>query len=424
MSAIANKPQSESRYESVFADSVPDTDITFMVPFLKRPTNHYLVGVDNLTISLSKLGILDSADEVILQIIRRRRVAGGGGNANDAFSGPSVNFLPTTMSLDGGFSQRKLGVIILTLNEFLIRLDTFASQISHEIESAGLTSTDNVFNYPANTSTEQGHSGRHLGFWITPDGRLAVDASAIFWSSFIIQFPTKKYREILGFTNEFLSLTALAGSSMGDPASTNQGLKLQAFDVVGDTWTMNDFPAGGGDTIADLQGWEAELGTGIGASADLKKQVFDKTHSIIGNNCIFSSLDRRVSIELGTSLPIMNSPLIDHDREMPDFVLGRWMFPRSAQSEIECGSTLHGVDPKVRISQSDHNGVITLQGSRDRVLYHSLRPQEKIQTVRLKLYARVRKYSPETGKWSMDTIAVPTNDTDWWHARLHFVSKD
>ena len=424
MSAVANKPQSESRFVSVFADSIPDTDITFMVPFLKRPTNHYVVGVDNLTISLSKLGILDSKNETILQILRRRRVAGGGGNANNPFSGPAVNFLPTAMSLDGGFSQDKLGVTILTLNEFLIRLDTFASQISYEIETAGLTGADNIFNYAPNTSKDQGHSARHLGFWITPDGRLAVDGSVIFWSSFIIQFPTKKYREILGFTNEFLSLSAIAGSAMGNAAATNIALREQAITVVGDTWTMHDFPPGGGDTIADLQGWEAALGTGNGASANIKAQVFDKTHSIIGNNCIFSSLDRRVSIELGASLPIINSPMIDHNQEMPDFVLGRWMFPRSAQSEIECGSTLHGVDPKVRITQSDHNGVVTLQGSRDRVLYHTLRPQEKIQTVRLKLYARVRQFNETTGKWTMDTIAVPMSETDWWHARLHFISKD
>ena len=422
MAAVANKKTSESRFVSVFADSVPDTDITFMVPFLKRPTDHYVVGVDNLTISLSKLGILDSENEVILQVIRRRRVGGGGGNANNPFSGAAVNFFPTAFSMDGGFSQHKLGITILTLNEFLIRLDTFASQISSDIESQGLTGADNVFTYPPNTSSDQGHSSRHLGFWITPDGRLAVDGSVLFWSSFMIQFPTKKYRKILGFENEFLSLTALSGASMGDPNSGNAGLRQQAIEITGATWTMYDFPAGGGDTIQDLQAWTVALAPN--GNPDIQNSVFNKTHSIIGNNCIFSSLDRRVSIELGASLPIINSPMIDHNQEMPDFVLGRWMFPRSAQSEIECGSTLHGVDPKVRITQADHNGVITLQGARDRVLYHTLRPQEKIQTVRLKLYARVRKYNSTTNKWFMDTIAVPTTETDWWHARLHFVSKD
>ena len=164
MSAIANKRTSESRFVSVFADSVPDTDITFMVPFLKRPTDHYLVGVDNLTIPLSALGILDSDNEVILQIIRRRRVGGAGGNQNNPFSGAPVNFLPTAMSLDGSFSQQKLGITILSLNEFLIRLDTFASQISYEIESAGLTDNDNIFNYAPNTARTRGTVRGTLGF--------------------------------------------------------------------------------------------------------------------------------------------------------------------------------------------------------------------------------------------------------------------
>ena len=48
MAASINKRGSDSRFVSVFADNTPDVDITFMVPFLSRPTDHYLVGVDNL----------------------------------------------------------------------------------------------------------------------------------------------------------------------------------------------------------------------------------------------------------------------------------------------------------------------------------------------------------------------------------------
>ena len=79
--AQVNKRGSDSRFVSVFADSTPDVDITFMVPFLQRPTDHYIVGVDNLTISLSALGLLDDEADpknVILQVLRRQAQAGAG----------------------------------------------------------------------------------------------------------------------------------------------------------------------------------------------------------------------------------------------------------------------------------------------------------------------------------------------------------
>ena len=48
----------------------------------------------------------------------------------------------------------------------------------------------------------------------------------------------------------------------------------------------------------------------------------NKSHTFLATNCLLSSLDRRVSIELGASLPMLNSPMVDHNQETPDFVLG------------------------------------------------------------------------------------------------------
>jgi DMSO/TMAO reductase YedYZ molybdopterin-dependent catalytic subunit len=121
---------------------------------------------------------------------------------------------------------------------------------------------------------------------------------------------------------------------------------------------------------------------------------------------------------------MLNSPMVDHNEETPDFVLGRWMFPRTAESIITGGSQAHGLQTQTSMTQKDHMGVITLQGAKDRVLYHTLRPQAKLQTVRLRLFARVRTYDEVNNLWKMKTMAVPTSATDWWHTRLHFVSKD
>ena len=78
---------------SVFADNTPDVDITFMIPFLQRPTDHYMVGVDNLTISLSALGLLEDTltepdpKDIIMQVIAKRKSIVGGGPA----LGPSLD---------------------------------------------------------------------------------------------------------------------------------------------------------------------------------------------------------------------------------------------------------------------------------------------------------------------------------------------
>ena len=425
MAALINKRTTDSRYVSVFADSTPDVDITFMIPFLARPSDHYLVGVDNLTISLSALGILETdsnpAKNVIMQVLRRRR-----DGTDPVTDQPPAEFVDTNLHNSGVFSQDKLGYHILSMNEFILQLDSYGAAISEYIEYNMETRFQAeqaqfyIWRYPAKAALNNDKVTRHLGFYLTPDGRLAICASKVFWSLFFIHIPVRKYQKILGL-DEFVSITPINGYKLGSPNSSVPVARKPIITVLQTgNWTMNDFETDV-DSILISQGWYDLLNAN---DEDLESQILGKFNILISQNCLLSSLDRRVSIELGASLPIKNSPMIDHNQETPDFVLGRWMFPRNIDTEITCGESLKGVSPQVRISQRDHNGVITLQSSTDRVLYHALRPQDKIQTVRLKLYARVRNYNETTDKWGMHTVAVPTNDTDWWHTRLHFASKD
>ena len=76
--------------------------------------------------------------------------------------------------------------------------------------------------------------------------------------------------------------------------------------------------------------------------------------------------------------------------------------------------------------QTQHHGpsVYTLMDGNQRVLYHQLGAQQKITTVRVKLYARVRTYDEVADKWGMRVISLPTELTDWWHIRLHFKEID
>ena len=416
MAASINKATSDSRFVSVFADSTPDVDITFMVPFLQRPTDHYLVGVDDLTISLSALGLLDDQETgenaVILKVLRRRRVGGSNNPMGPVVPG---EFLLAGDELQqiAAFQQRS---VILSVNEFIIELNRFGARISAHIEE-GISENDNIWTSPA--APDASTNGKHLGFYLTPDGRLAIIGSKIFWSQFLFHIPNRKYQRILGIDKEFLSLSATKGYEMGDPNSSKDFAKAAAIvkTIVGgaERWTMSEFDptVDGINTLRTA--WKDSVNGALWK---------DQSHIWLSSNCLLSSLDRRVSIELGASLPMLNSPMVEFGSETPDFVLGRWMFPRNAESTIRGGSSDHGTVPQVSITQKDNMGVITLQGAKDRVLYHTLRPQSKIQTVRLRLFARVRTYDEVNDSWGMKTMAVPTNVTDWWHARLHFVSKD
>lgn len=131
----------------------------------------------------------------------------------------------------------------------------------------------------------------------------------------------------------------------------------------------------------------------------------------------FSTLDRRVAIEMGCSLPIKDSPMIDHQTETPDFVIGRWIYQPDTSIETANGGSA------ARYATSLSNNV-TYQKMSDRLVYHSLMPQQKIQVLRLRLFVRIRSFDETTEEWSMRVIELPTNSTDWWHTRIHFVSKD
>ena len=155
-------------------------------------------------------------------------------------------------------------------------------------------------------------------------------------------------------------------------------------------------------------------GTGGAANG----QAFrNSIHTLLLGANLMSTSDRRVAIELGCSLPIVNNPIVDHGRESPDIVIGRWMF----NPKVRIKTTVQGTEMTFEGTAPD---VFEFQNSTDRVQYHSLMPQDKIHFVRLKMYARVRKYNYDRDRFDMESVVYPMRQNDWWHARLHFVSKD
>jgi hypothetical protein len=77
-SVVQNKRTSESKFVTIFndgSDGHTDVDISFREPLLSRPSDHFLVGVDNLTVNLNNLSMIEvnnssDPDDFLFQIGR------------------------------------------------------------------------------------------------------------------------------------------------------------------------------------------------------------------------------------------------------------------------------------------------------------------------------------------------------------------
>ena len=433
MSAAHNK-QTESKYVSCFADSQPDVDITFRDVLLKRPTDHYLVGIDNFSLTNSSLSMIEPRTGVNADFIRIVRNPGNivlvaenarpeSGEALDALFTSVTNYAWTGNNLHVTHADYYLNIpstdVFLSMSQLLHRLGILAGDVNQFMNS-GLTAgayapTYEFDGYTPNTAAED--KTKHLEFSLNSSGQITVHGTRAFWSCFSIEIPTvqnqfgfhgtsDKSMERVPFTRlrRFMSVHPETGVRSGDDAAQAAARGYNSRLIGGSAphgIVLETTPAG---VITNFNQYQAS-----GSHA--------ATHSIQLDACVFSSLERRIALEVGCSLPIKNSPMVDHERESPDFVLGRWIWKSN---------------PRVRVNDSGgqraYEGAmpscVEYQGARDRITYHELMAQSKIQTLRVRLFARLRTFDELTEEWGMRVIELPSTHADWWHARLHFISRD
>jgi hypothetical protein len=276
--------------------------------------------------------------------------------------------------------------------------------------------------------------GKQIQCDLTGDGRLRIRATRLFWATHFIRFVHPEYhymfsgrrRQTSGpddngdvvISNDSQYAYNVDGSSLfGAQSVDNHRIFLResknrlyctlqemplSFPDAGNAALLAPVPLNAALTAIQLRARQAYRN-------DIRTIVF-------GAN-LLSTSDRRVAVELGCSLPMVNNPMVDHGQEAPDITLGRWMF----NPMVRIKTTVRGTGMEFESSAPD---VYELQKATDRVQYHSLMPQDKIHFLRLKMYARVRKYDPARDRFDMSTLVYPMTKADWWHARLHFVSKD
>jgi hypothetical protein len=372
------------KYVSAFISGEPTVDMQFRNPVLPKSADHYKVGIDELTVNLGNLSMLEyGLDDVIFRVIRRGNDTGdvGGVYGFQAPDGPVGDVEKWRKAF-----QFNIDRPFLTMLEIMERCREIASAVRTFISNEGLA---------GNIWTENAAAGQyvaeHFRVSLSANGQMIFSGNRLFWANFAIEVPLVKYRLIIfkDSTKQYLSLHPLTGLQVPNPYSEPPVI---ASAILNPVW------AGGPD---------------VGDITDTTELEYIATGNIL------NTLDRRVTLEVGCSLPVKNSPLVDHGQEAPDFVLGRYMF----HSPYTMQNTAPGPIPTAPTIIVPQLGTTTLQGPRDRVVYHHLQPQQKIQILRLKLWARVRTYSEQTKKWGMTTIVCPVDSIDYWHVRLHFIEK-
>jgi len=109
--ANAKPATKESKYVTCFADSRPDVDITFRDVLLSRPTDHYLVGIDNFSMTNTSLSMIEPMKgdyEALIRIVRRPEDDGflktNADALDDAFKGLSGELLSDLHTVRDGYS--------------------------------------------------------------------------------------------------------------------------------------------------------------------------------------------------------------------------------------------------------------------------------------------------------------------------------
>ena len=448
--AAAHNKQTESKYVSCFADSRPDIDITFRDVLLKRPTDHYLVGIDNFSMTNSSLSMVEPQTGTYTDLIRIVKnlhdvVAGdpvdNGADLDDLFDVGAASVF-TGNGLHANENDYKLRIlsteVILSMQQLMHRLGMLAADVNSYMNTGIAQTGSGTFEFGGYTPANE-DATEHLKFLINTAGHITIVGSQAFWGCFSIEIPA--VRNQFGFygvpvgdapipftrLRRFLSVHPETGAVRYDKILVNRYKKTvpsvrpagqSVVDFQADQAAAREYNS---RTITGSDPHGVTFRTVLTGNPNLFNTTAGanhaKTHSVVMGACIFSAMERRVALEVGCSLPIRNSPMVDHGKESPDFVLGRWIWrtdPRITSNESGGDRTYEGAMPSC----------VEYQGARDRITYHELMAQSKIQTLRVRLFARLRTFDEVTEQWGMRVIELPSTLSDWWHARLHFISRD
>ena len=204
------------KYVSAFVSGESQVDMSFRNPVLSKSADHYKVGIDELTVNLGNLSMLEyGVDDVIFRILRR------GANIADEFDenfrmvdGP--NAYPEEWRDAFSF---KVNRPYLTMHEVLGRCNEIAVAVGTYMREEGLVqpAVANIWTRAWNPGAD--NDLEHFRISITPNGQLRFSGSRVFWATFTIEVPKLKYREILfkDVDQQYVSLHPGTGNEIAEP---------------------------------------------------------------------------------------------------------------------------------------------------------------------------------------------------------------
>ena len=433
------RKEHSDKYVSAFVSGSATVDMTFRNPILQKSADYFKVGIDELTVNLGNLSLLEyGTNDVLFRVLRRGRnvphaddPSPPGGQDPPHPEEHHLNFRMVNGPVGDLEKWRnafefKIDRAFLTILEVLHRCKEVATAVGTYIREEGLVNPANGEGALWTVATVAGEDqdATHFDIDLTMNGQLRFLGNRVFWANFTIEVPKQKYRQVIfkDVDQEYVSLHPGTGNEIARPYDDFKAYYDEAVAALA-ALPPNDPETNNMQALVDYYNGLVQNKSlhnySLDPVWDLNVGDVDETElQFVCDGNLLNTLDRRVTLEVGCSLPVKNSPLVDHGQEAPDFVLGRYMFHQPYSMDAALIGTAAS-----NFLTVPHLGTITVQGPRDRVVYHHLQPQQKIQVLRLKLWARVRTYDERTRKWGMKTIVCPVEDIDYWHIRLHFLEK-
>ena len=364
-------------------------------------SDEYVVGVQSCQVPLDGSTFLsDTRENALLISIKRRRHAinfeenrtvlmpiiadDPDSDLADFGSGPNIRAYTTTIGdvRSDRVAIREFGDLIELLNQWVINFSaTLRSQ------SLDATWFNQTWDAASGDLTDDDKRTTHLHVRITPSGVLAIEATRLFWNNFFLEFGAYA-QEVFGFP-QYLTFSD-TGTILTGPGTINSFVDPDTNHMI---------------SYAALVPTEAHWKTVYAAN---------------GDRSIWGSLETRLSVSLGTSIPLQRSLVITDDKESRTFELGSWSLNNEVKTVFNIGGNQFG--SAFTVETQSRSGHVVLKSSADPITeWLHLKPDTGLRNLRLRLYIRERIYA--AGKWTIEMRELDVKPWATWNAKLLFVRK-